>query len=136
MKLKVCSESLVRVLIDLYIWRREAGVCVDLRDNAFLIKLRTAANIMCDKHGAAVGCVLTRFWATFCLFIPSPPHPPLRPNTTCSFLRPSVKYSCDKIRSLGDFTFKRCGISLSSAPRYPKEHCFVKRFPGFSHLPF
>ena len=104
MKLRVCLESLVRVLIDLYIWRQEAGVCVDLRDNAFLIKLRTAANT-CDKHGAAVGCVLTQFWAAFCLFIRSRLPPPPRPIATCSFLLPSVKYSCDKIHSLSDFTF-------------------------------
>jgi len=72
-----------------YIWRQEAGVCVDLRDSAFLIKLRTAAN-MCDKRGAAVGCVLTQFWAAFCLFIRSSPlHPDLTPHVPFSVL-PSI----------------------------------------------
>jgi len=73
-----------------YIWRQEAGVCVDLRDSAFLIKLRTAAN-MCDKRGAAVGCVLTQFLG---FFFPAhsfvrPPPPDLTPHVPFSAL-PSI----------------------------------------------
>ena len=64
-----------------------------------------------------LGCFLLVYSFTFLL-------PPTRPNATCSFLRSSFKYSCGKIPSLSDITFRRDGTSLSSAPRYPKEHFF------------
>jgi len=97
-----------------YIWRQEAGVCVDLRDNAFLIKLRTSAN-MCDKHGAAVGCVLTQFWAAFCLFIRSPsssPPPDLTPHVPFSVLPssiPAVRY-LHSVISHSDVTVLLCPV--------------------------
>jgi hypothetical protein len=86
-------------------------VCVDLRDSAFLIKLRTAANTR-DKPGEAVACLLTQFWDAF---LPLRWFALTRPNRTCHDLSSCKEFRHKSLRSVISYSNN---VAVLSSPLF------------------